>query len=128
MAIISQIKLIVDMNSELSAHYQARVSYQLNFSKCEALGQFVFLEQVNLFATDPAGDRYLATLYKTCVKAQTMCLNRDLQTEISLTQALAEQDGMLANGEEALYVRVSLVPYAPQTVENLSNPVFIDNG
>jgi hypothetical protein len=120
-AIISQVKLIVETNPD----YQARVSYQLNFSKCEALGQFVFLEQVNLFTTDPAGDRYLATLYKTCVKAQTGCLNRDLQVAIPLRQVLTEPGGMLATGEEALYVRVTLVPYAPQTVENLSNPVYL---
>ena len=125
MAIISQVTLIVETEPQNTHQCQAQVNYQLNFSKCEALGQFIFLEQVNLFRTDPAGDQHLATLYKTCVKAQTTCLNRAMQMPLVFTQLRIEQGELLENEGEALYVRVTLVPYAPQKVENLSNPVYL---
>lgn len=125
MAIISQVQLAVETTPNTSALLQAQVSYQINFSKCEALGQFVFLEQVALCCTDPSGDVHLSTLYKSCVLAQVDRVNRNLEAEIDFARLQAQHQALGLMEKEALYVRVTLVPYTPQATENVSNPVYL---
>lgn len=125
MAIISQVQLTIETVSNTSDMLHAQVSYQLNFSKCEALGEFIFLEQVALCCTDPTDDLHLSTLYKSCVKAQSERVNRTLQTEVELASLRAQHQSLNLTDNEALYVRVTLVPYTPQATENMSNPVYL---
>jgi len=124
-AIISQVQLAVETAPNTATRLQAQVSYQLNFSKCEALGQFVFLEQVALCCTDPSGDLHLSTLYKSCVLAQAERVSRSVQAEVDLASLQVQHQSLNLVENEALYVRVTLVPYTPQATENVSNPVYL---
>jgi hypothetical protein len=128
MAIVDQITFSMTRTAAADL-YAVRLCYQMSFSKCEVLAQFVYLEQAILCRMEATGDQILGTLYKNCVRTQNDPILRELALSLPLNEWLQsgvpDASPVIVEEKNALYVRVTLVPYLPQECQSLSNLVYL---
>ncbi|OUD14425.1 hypothetical protein [Thioflexithrix psekupsensis] len=130
MAIIDDITFSLIKTSPFDI-YAVQLRYKMSFSKCEALSQFVYLEQAMLCRMAATENQVLGTLHKTCVRAQHDPIVRELELSPPLLAHwlhCIDPDSLnptQIEDKKAFYVRVDLVPYLPQESQNTSNLVYL---
>lgn len=104
------------------------VKYRLNFSQCEVTAGAAFVETVALRGLDPISDDDLATIYRSCVKADRTSMDRTRTATVS--RRALDEDGdtvifgwVVSADEDEIYARVTLSPFVSSGASGNSNVV-----